>query len=367
MRGRAVTATLVVILAALSHTTAAHGQGWSAEVSAGRLVYDPVLATVATNNVLGSLRYDTRRDTWVYGAAAVPTSDSGTLWGTAGTGGRVTLPSSQSGRTTIGVDLGVHGFTFRDGLVNQSGSGFTLDGMPFAQLSAGAGFVEARGGWRGHTLSFAGIRDSRGVFETGARGGYASTVRAEGEVKWVHASEGTYPFAGTTVSYDASPITIWGQVGKWLATDLDERVWALGTGVSVGARTTVWGNVRQEAPDPLYWNASRRTWSVGLTQRLGRLPAPLVPLSASPAGTVIVRLPAADAPAGAVSIAGDFNDWKPAPMQREGGNWIIRLPLTPGVYHYTFRSATGDWFVPASTAGRRDDGMGGYVAVLVVS
>ena len=140
-----------------------------------------------------------------------------------------------------------------------------------------------------------------------------------------------------------------------------------GRGVSLGARTTLWGSVRQEAPDPLYWNPSRRTWSVGLTQRLGRIPAPLVPVSASPAGTVVVRLPAGDAPAGAVSIAGDFNNWQPAPMQREGGDWIVRLPLTPGVYHYTFRSANGDWFVPPSTAGRRDDGMGGYVAVLVVS
>jgi hypothetical protein len=36
------------------------------------------------------------------------------------------------------------------------------------------------------------------------------------------------------------------------------------------------------------------------------------------------------------------------------------------VYHYAFRSADGEWFVPASMAGRRDDGMGGHVAMLVV-
>ena len=366
MRGKAVTATLVVILAALSHTTAANGQGWSAEVSAGRLVYDPALATVGTSSLMGSLRYDTRREAWVYGAAAVPAGE-GNLWGAAGAGGRFTPPALQAGRASVGADLGAHGFSFRDRLVDLTGSGFALDAMPFARLISGAGFVEARGGWRGQTLSFAGIRDSRGVFETGARGGYGSTVRVEGDAHWVHASEGTYPFVGATVAYDASPVTVWGQVGKWLATDLDERVWALGTGVSVGARTVVWGNVRQEARDPLYWNPSRRTWSVGLTQRLGRLPAPAVPLSTSPAGTVIVRLPAGDAPAGAVSIAGDFNNWQPAPMQREGSSWIIRLSLMPGVYHYTFRSATGEWFVPVSTAGRRDDGMGGFVAVLVVT
>ena len=39
--------------------------------------------------------------------------------------------------------------------------------------------------------------------------------------------------------------------------------------------------------------------------------------------------------------------------RREGGEWIVRLPLGPGVYNYTFRSASGEWFVPPSTAGRR--------------
>ena len=47
-------------------------------------------------------------------------------------------------------------------------------------------------------------------------------------------------------------------------------------------------------------------------------------------------------------------------MQREGGEWVVRLPLSPGVYHYAFRAANGEWFVPPSTPGRRDDGMGGY-------
>ena len=358
---------MVVILVALSHPPAARAQGWSVEASAGRLVYDPVSANVGTNNLMGSLRYDTRRETWVYGAAALPAGDNGTVWGAFGSGGRLMRPASRTGRTSLGADVGAHGFVFRDRLAAQSGTGGTLEAMPFARVSGGGGFVEARGGWRGQTLSFAGARENRGVFETGARGGYGTAFRVEGDLRWVHASEGTYPFVGTTVAYDASPVQVWGQLGKWLATDLDDRMWAVGSGVSLGVRTTVWGSVSQEAPDPLYWNSSRRTWSVGVTQRLGRMPAPLVPVPLSPAGSVIVRLAAGDAPAGAVSIAGDFNNWQPAPMQREGGQWIVRLPLKPGIYHYTFRSANGDWFVPPSTPGRRDDGFGGYTAVLVVS
>ena len=54
-------------------------------------------------------------------------------------------------------------------------------------------------------------------------------------------------------------------------------------------------------------------------------------------------------------------------MQREGREWLLRLPLAPGVYHYAFRSDRGQWFVPPSVPNRRDDGMGGYVAVMVVS
>lgn len=361
------TAAVVVSLAVLSHATAALAQGWSADVSAGRLVDDPLSANVSTNNLIGSLQDDTRREGWVYGAVAAPLGQTATSWGTVGAGGRVMLSGSQINRASVGADVGAHGFSFRDRVFDRAGTGGALEAIPFTRFSAGSGFVEGRAGWRGQTLAFEGVRENRGVFETGARSGYGATVYVQGDARWVHASEGTYPFVGATLAYQGSPVHVWGQVGKWLATDLSERVWALGSNVGVGARTSVWASVRQEAPDPLYWNSSRRSWSLGLTQRLGRIPAPRVPVAQSEAGTVVVRLRVTAAPPGAVSIAGDFNNWQPAAMQREGGEWIVRLPLGPGVYNYTFRSASGEWFVPPSTAGRRDDGMGGYVAVLVVN
>lgn len=366
MTTRTSTAVLVVSCSVLTHLAGVRAQGWSADVSAGRLVYDAVSATVGTNNVIGSLRYDAATGTWVYGAAAAPLGGSGTVWGGGGAGGRVMVPS-RAGFASMGADVGAHAYSFRDRVAALSGTGAVVEAMPFVRVAAGEGFVEARGGWRGQTLSFAGARENRGVFETGARGGYGTTVRVEGDARWVHATEGTYPFVGAAVAYTGTRVDLWGEVGKWVATDLDERVWGVGGAVSVGPRTLVWGSVRQEAPDPLYWNLTRRTWSVGLTQRLGRVAAPLAPVPRSQGGTVLVRLSAADAPAGAVAIGGDFNNWQPAPMQREGDDWVVRLPLAPGVYHYAFRSANGDWFVPPSTAGRRDDGFGGSVAVLVVS
>lgn len=352
---------------ALSAPANLHAQGVSVDVSAGRLVYDPVSANVGANNVMGSLRYDTPREAWVYGAVGAPLADGDTLWGAAGAGGRFMAPGSNRRRATVGADVGAHGFSFRDAVADQVGTGGTLEAIPFARFSAGLGFVEGRGGWRGHTLSFAGGRERRDVLETGARAGYGAIVRMEGDVRWVHATEGTYPSVGATVMYDGAPVQVWGQMGKWLRDDLDQATWGGGLAVTLGARASVWASVRHEAPDPLYWNSTRRTWSVGMTQRLGRVASPIRPAPPSQTGGVLLTLRVADAPPGQVSIAGDFNTWQPVPMQREGNEWVVRLPLAPGAYHYAFRSATGEWFVPSSTPGRRDDGMGGHVAVLMVS
>ena len=318
-------------------------QGLSVDVSAGRLVYDPLVANIGTNNLMGSLRYDTAREAWIYGAAAVPLTDAATFWGGAGAGGRFARRAGS--RASLGAEMAGHGYSFRDAFVDQVGSGGLAEIIPFVRLSAGFGYVEGRGGWRGHTLTLSGVNERRGVFETGARAGYGALVRVEGDARWVRATEG----------------------GSKVHNDFDDTAWGSGLAMTLNARSSVWASVRQEAPDPLYWNTARRTWSVGMTQRLGRVASPIRPLRVEPAGGVLVTLRASDAPPGRISIAGDFNSWQPTPMQREGDSWVVRLPVGPGVYHYAFRSATGTWFVPSSTPGRRDDGMGGHVAVLMVS
>lgn len=366
MSTRAIGASLLLAgLLAGSVPHEAHGQGWSVDLSAGRIVYDPVSVNIGTSNVVGSLRYDARRDAWVYGTAAAPLREPDPLWGAFGGGGRFLLPGSEGRRATLGIELGADGFLFRDAVADQIGSGGIFAAMPFTRLSAGAGRVEVRGGWRGQTLSFAGDTENRRVFETGARVSYDAALRVQADARWVRASEGTYPFVGASLQYGGSPLQIWAQGGKWFSDDLKDVTWGAGAGVALGGRATLWASVRQEAPDPLYWNAARRTWSVGVTRRLSRAPAVMLPTPPAQAGNVVIRVPARDSP-GELSIAGDFNNWQPVPMQREGREWVMRLPLAAGVYHYAFRSATGEWFVPASIAGRRDDDMGGYVAVLVV-
>jgi hypothetical protein len=267
---------------------------------------------------------------------------------------------------TVGADLGGHGFLFRDAVALQSGRGATVDALPFVSVPAGAGHVELRGGWRGQSLSYAGVTEHRGVFEAGARASYGTQVRVQGELRWVRASEGTYPFVGGSLAYSGPHVQVWTHAGKWAHDELSEVTWGVGAGVALGGWATLWTQVRQEAPDPLYWNAPRRTWTVGVTHGLGPRGPTLRPAPRAEAGGVVVQVALADAPGDTLAIAGDFNNWQPMPMQRETAAWVIRLSLAPGVYHYAFRSAHGEWFVPASVAGRRDDGMGGHVAVLVV-
>jgi hypothetical protein len=345
------------------------GQGLSLDISTGHVVYDPVSAGVPTNNVVGTLRYDAPRGLWIYGTAATPLRHGDPVWGTSGIGGRVVPSGSRDRRATFGADLGAHGFLFRDAVVDEAGRGVTIDAFPFVQAATGRASVEVRGGWRGHTLSYAGATQHRGVVEAGLRATYGAATRVEGDARWVHAREGTYPFVGGTLVSGSRPLQVWLHTGRWLSPDLDDVTWGAGLQLALGSRRTVWASVQQDGPDPLFWNMARRIWSVGMTHRLGGRSTPterpLVPLRQD-VGSILLRVSAADVPGPGVSIAGDFTNWQPTPMRREGDDWVIRLTLPSGVYRYAFRAGASDWFVPASEASRRSDGMGGHVAVLVV-
>lgn len=66
-----------------------------------------------------------------------------------------------------------------------------------------------------------------------------------------------------------------------------------------------------------------------------------------------------------VAVAGTFNAWQPAALQREGDRWYITLHLAPGEYEYLF-VINGRWVTdPARTEGRPNP-YGGENSVLRV-
>jgi hypothetical protein len=346
----------------------AFAQAIALDLSAGQIVYQPLPADVATNNAAATLRYDSPRGVWLYGTAAMPFGGTDSRWVGFGIGDRFVHPTSSSRRVNIGADIGAHAFVFGDGILDKGGNGGFAEAMPFVQVPAGLLTFEVGGGWRGQTLSYAGSVDTRHVFETRAHAAYGALWTLESDARWVRATEGVYPFLGGGLRYGRAPVQAWLQTGKWFSRTLDEAAWGAGIDVKLSDRLALWSSVRHEAPDPLYWNLPRRSWSVGITRRFAGadLTQPSQATQTT-AGGVLLRVSAADVEGSSVSVAGDFNGWRPVAMQREGREWLARLQLAPGVYHYAFRSDRGEWFVPASVPGRRDDGMGGYVAVLVVS
>jgi hypothetical protein len=354
-----------VVSACVLAPVASLAQGTSIDLSMGRIVYQPVSESIGANTATGTVRYERTDRLWVYGATGIPMRSNDSWWGATGVGGRLQTPASRSARLQVGADVGVHAYLFRDAVAASTGTGASVDAFPFVAVAGGSARLEVRGGWRGHSLSFAQEGEHRSVVETGTRATVGTALRLQVDANWVHAPEGTYPFAGATVSYIRERWHIGLQGGKWLSPELDEVSWSAGLGVALGQQTTVWTRAWQEAPDPLYWNVARRNWSIGLTRRLGR-PASATPPVTISRGRVVISVPVSEAQASELWIAGDFNGWQAVEMSREGSLWVVRLALDKGIYRYAFRSAAGRWFVPPSVRQRRDDGWGGEVAVLVV-
>jgi AMP-activated protein kinase-like protein len=70
--------------------------------------------------------------------------------------------------------------------------------------------------------------------------------------------------------------------------------------------------------------------------------------------------------AGRVDVAGDWNAWRPVPLQRSAnGVWYLDLAIAPGVYRYGFRVDGKTWEVPKEAAAV-NDGFGGKSAWLSV-
>lgn len=338
----------------------------AADLYVGRALYDQLAATVGTSNLVAGLRYSGPALQLLYASAAAPLGSDAPWWGAVGGAGRLPLlrrtrPAALSG--SLGVGLGGHGYLFRDPVADGTGSGATLDAGGYARLEKGASSIEGRATRLQYESTFADVSTSRHAVDLGARLEYTGTVRIGADARWMHVEEGDFPAISADATGAVGPLRLWVSGEQWLASDMRDTGWGAGLNLELPF-ADAWLSFRRDTRDPLYWNAARRSWSLGFTRRLGPRPAtPLMPLFRN--GSVVLQLPSAAATAD-VAVAGEFSDWQPIPMRRTGRRWELQLTLEPGVYRYSFVDADGTWFVPESVPGRMADGMGGYVAVLVV-
>lgn len=345
----------------------ARAQAWTLDASAGQTVHEALPGSTSSLGASLGLRLDGPR--WLYLTGGLPFDSSGLPWGAVGAGGRL---ASAGTSVALGIDAGAHAYGYRDPVTEAGGGGATLEAMPLLAAAGGPARLELRSGVVHHARTFSGETAWRTVHQSDARVSFGSAgLLVVGEGRYVRAAEGGYPYAGAAVEAALERGVLWGYAGKWLADGIETPAWGAGARLHVAGPLEVYAAFQQETNDPLYFNAPRRSWSVGVSRRLGRIPSAAsapVPAPLAPevrAGRVTFRVPA-DASDDPPALGGDFTRWEPVPMAREGGFWTVTLPVGSGVHRYAFRRAGGEWFVPESAPGRTDDGFGGVSATLVV-
>jgi hypothetical protein len=362
-------------------------QEWRIEAQGGRIrsALDP--SAEATPTVAGGISYQDRTTAFRV-STGVPIGPESPYWGAAGVYKRAAL---RKNGFLFGIDLNGNGYLFRDrthsssepgglfdpftpGDTKRSGHALAGQAMPVVGIEAGPFQLHARAGVSYYTAAVADQSRDRTVklgdvdvtFQPNSYLALTPVIRR------FHSDNGEDPstFAGMSAAIAFGRSTLWVNGGQWLDVDTTSSArtsWGAGASLNITDRARINASARHDGYDPLYLNPSQTSWSVGLSMLIGgRIRKPVAPVpSAYAGGIATIRLRVSES-ASPPSIAGDFNNWAVAHMEREGDYWTYRAPLAKGVYNFSFVSADGTWFVPRDYPGRKDDGMGGHVAVLVV-
>ncbi|MCI0435791.1 MAG: glycogen-binding domain-containing protein [Gemmatimonadetes bacterium] len=387
MRSDAHMIGLAFLLGLSAAAAPATAQQWAVSAQAGRVrsALDPARAP---SSIALGLRYDAR-DTGLRLSGGVPTESLDALWSSAGAWKRAAV--RQRG-FVAGIDLAGSGFITRDrrpdpprqpppllpGLfprplepvADRSGHALAGQVVPVVGYDGGRLQAHVRAGVSHYTAKFGDVELDRTVRLADAQLTVAPvpSVAVMPAVRrfWTTGEEAA-TYAGVSGAIAHRRGTVWASVGSWLHTDYVREPWAAGATLRLHRRVMIEAGARRDTFDPLHMQPEQTAWSMGLTVQVGGPSRPAAPVPAEyVGGRATIHLPVSES-ASRPSIAGDFNRWSPAPMQRTGDEWTYTVALEPGVYHYAFVDADGTWFVPESVPGRKDDGMGGHVAVLVVT
>ena len=181
---------------------------------------------------------------------------------------------------------------------------------------------------------------------------------------------------GTPVTDRTATVVLTG--GAWsLAGTVGVRGEAAGTHAFGGGRIGVaWGRSLfvflgiERYPANLLLDApAGRTLSAGVTIGTGAGPTRRggpAPARVPPPAPGDTRLSIEVGNAERVEVAGDWNQWKPVPLQRaSNGVWYVDLSIPPGQYRHAFRINGTAWRIPEGVAAV-NDGFGGKSAWLSV-
>jgi hypothetical protein len=375
---------VTLMLPLLSCMTASVGgaQQWHAEVQAGRIRSALDASGTAAQTLAVGLNYRATNSGLGF-SLGVPTSQGEPLWGAVNGSHRAAF---YTGGFVFGVDVSGSGYVMHDRaerirnvpdvfgrpqVVTEppiTGNAFAVQAAPVLGYEAARWQLHARTGAAHYRSQFGEIERSRTVILSEVQLTVAPTS-AFALVPAIRrfAADGTQQlYAGFTAIAGNDVGSVWASAGTWPNVDSTGVSWGVGATLKLLSRASLTASGRHDAFDALYLNPAQTSWSVGVSIRIGGATPSALPVPAAyENGRAAIRLDAARAGAQPM-IAGDFTNWRPRPMQRTGNSWTYTAELAPGVYNYAFVDAQGNWFVPEDYPGRKSDGMGGTVAVLVV-
>jgi hypothetical protein len=375
---------LVLVCGFVAPLQPAQGQS-AVELHGGRLQGAPGAEPASSGAFSLQMRHDVRRGGLRF-SGGLPAEASEPYWGSAAGWYRL---AASGGSLSAGVDLVAHGAVLRgrdggfrrvpgmpfrpprfEAVPPTTSSTLGAQAMPLLVFENGAWRVQARAGVAhvsmrqndagvDRTIPQADLQVTRLLGDQFAISPMARRFR-EPDSAWTD-------YVGVTGVAAFSSLTLVASAGHWMGRGEVAMPWSLSVTLWPRGRVHLLASARRDSYDPLTRQADLTSWSLGVGMKLGRLPraaaAPIATVDAD--GRAVIRLPlraGGDGP----RIAGDFTNWTPVPMIRREDAWVYTAALPAGVYQYAFVSADGTWFVPPSTPGRRDDGMGGHVAVLIV-
>ncbi len=380
MTYRARFALVVMASAVLGSASEANAQRWNAEVQAGeiRSSLDP---GAAAQNLAVGIRFDDL-DRNLALSVGVPTASGEPVWGALSGSQRLLLARSSF---VAGLDLAgsvylmhqpareqqIRGPVGPPQIVMQpsiEGSAFAAQVMPLVGYEAASWQLHVRAGPSFYTNHFGSLERDRRIVVADAQLTVTPqpTFALMPMVRHFVADESDYTYAGASAVVAGAQGNLWASAGFWPGLDSAGASWAAGATWQVHPKAAFSLSGRRDGFDALYLFPPQTSWSVGVAVQIGgpRAVRPPVPASYEN-GRATIRLEANRIGARPM-IAGDFTNWQPRPMEQAGHAWTYTTQLAPGVYNYAFVDANGKWFVPEDHPGRKDDGMGGAVAVLVV-
>ncbi len=220
--------------------------------------------------------------------------------------------------------------------------------------------------------------DSAGTGRLALEGAALSMGRLLGPV-WVEvgaegyrgALDGWFTGGFASARWVAGPVDL-GLSGRAWSTPAGSEVGVTGgAGLALGAGFALRAEVGRDTRDPLYGTPGSFGGSVAVSLRLAHAtpagrPNLVAELGPARGDGRIARFRLHAPRAHAVGLAGDFTDWRPRPLVRDGEDWVLELTLGPGLHHFAFVVDGRDWTVPRDAPGVAADEWGRQNATLVI-